>query len=121
MLLYMNKNITIVGLLVGAVGIGILWASGVPFPFYPPPGIVILAAGALFLALSKKRWAPAVGAFFGLFVTVGFLISPTGIPNLMGENGTSTAIGTVLQMVGVLTALVAGTLATRESYGKVSA
>ena len=107
---------TIVGLVAGAVGIAILWAAGVEFPVYPPPGIVILIAGTVFVALGRWAWAPAVGAFLGLFVAVGFLISPTGMSNLTGEAGTGVAIGQAVQVVGVLTALVAGVVATRANY-----
>ena len=110
------RGTTMVGLVVGAFGIAILWASGVEFPFYPPPGIVILIAGTVFVALARRPWAPAVGAFLGLFVTVGFLISPTGLSNLTGEAGTSVAIGQGIQLVGVLTALIAGVVATRANY-----
>jgi hypothetical protein len=39
--------VTISGLVIGAVGIADLWASGVRFPIYPPPGIIILLAGTL--------------------------------------------------------------------------
>jgi hypothetical protein len=109
---------TVVGLVVGAVGIAILWASGVEFPIYPPPGIIILLAGAIFVSLAPWPWAPAVGAFLGLFVTVGFLISPTGRSNLSGEAGTSVAVGQGIQVVGVLTALVAGVIAARANYRK---
>jgi hypothetical protein len=107
---------TVAGLAVGAIGIGVLWASGVEFPFAIPPGIVILLVGAAVVGIAPWRWAPAVGAFLGLFVTVGFLISPTGIPNFLGRHGTSVAIGTWIQMAGVLTALVAGVIATRDNY-----
>ena len=69
------RAVTVVGLVVGAVGIAILWAAGVKFPIYPPPGIIILLAGAIFVSLAPWPWAPAVGAFLGLFVTVGFLVS----------------------------------------------
>jgi hypothetical protein len=110
------RILTLAGLVVGAAGIGILWASGVDFPIYPPPGIVILLAGALFVALARWPWAPGVGAFMGLFVTVGFLISPTGLSNLAGEAGTSVAIGQAIQVVGVVTALIAGVIATRANY-----
>src|SRR5215218_7265240 len=109
---------TVVGLAVGASGIATLWVSGVEFPIYPPPGIVILLAGVLFVGLAPWRWAPGVGAFLGLFVTVGFLISPTGLTNLFGRDGTSVAIGTWIQMIGVLTALIAGVIATRANYRK---
>jgi hypothetical protein len=104
------RTATVAGLTVGASGIAILWASGVEFPIYPPPGIVILLAGAIFVA-------PAVGAFLGLFVTVGFVASGAP-PNLFGRDGTSVAIGTWIQLLGVLTALIAGVIATRINYRK---
>jgi hypothetical protein len=110
------RSVTVVGLVVGALGIAILWASGVDFPVYPPPGIVVLMAGALFVGLAPWRWAPGVGAALGLFVFVGFLISGTGIDNLTGEDGTSVAIGQGIQVAGVLTALIAGVIATRANY-----
>jgi hypothetical protein len=106
---------TVAGLVVGALGIAILWASGVEFPIYPPPGIIILLAGAIFVTLAPWPWAPAVGAFMGLFVTVGFVVSG-GPPNLVGRDGTRVAIGTWIQMTGVLTALIAGVIATRANY-----
>jgi hypothetical protein len=108
---------TVVGLVAGAVGIAVLWASGVEFPIYPPPGIPILLAGAIFVALARWPWAPGVGAFLGLFVTVGFVVSG-GPPNLVGRDGTIVAIGTWIQMAGVLTALIAGVIATRANYRK---
>lgn len=108
---------TVVGLVAGAVGIAVLWASGVEFPIYPPPGIPILLAGAIFVGLARWPWAPGVGAFLGLFVTVGFVVSG-GPPNLVGRDGTIVAIGTWIQMTGVLTALIAGVIATRANYRK---
>jgi hypothetical protein len=110
------RTVTVLGLTVGALGIAILWASGVEFPIYPPPGIVILLAGALFVGLAPWRWAPGVGAFLGLFVFAGFLISPTGLSNLFGQAGTSVAIGQGIQVIGVLTALIAGVITTRANY-----
>jgi hypothetical protein len=115
----MNKKLTIAGLVAGAVGIAVLWFGGVSFPIYPPPGILLLGAGAVFLSVSGQRWAPAVGAALGLFIAVGFVASPTGFDNLTGVYGTTIAIGTIIQMIGVVTALVAGTVATVRSYRRV--
>lgn len=112
------RTVTVLGLTVGGLGIAILWASGVEFPIYPPPGIVILLAGALFVGLAPWRWAPGVGAFLGLFVFAGFLISPTGLSNLFGKAGTGVAIGQGIQVIGVLTALIAGVITTRANYRK---
>jgi hypothetical protein len=107
---------TVAGLVVGALGIAILWASGVAFPFVIPPGIVILLVGASVVAVAKWRWAPAVGAFLGLFVFVGFLISPSGVPSLLGQNGMAVAVGQGIQVIGVLTALIAGVMASWTNY-----
>jgi hypothetical protein len=106
---------TVAGLVAGAAGIAILWASGVEFPIYPPPGIIILLVGAIFVGLASWPWVPAVGAFLGLFITVGFVASG-GPPNLFGQDGTGVATGTWIQMAGVLTALAAGVIATRANY-----
>ena len=126
-----GRTVTVVGLVAGAAGIAFLWASGVEFPVAIPPGLVILLAGALFVGVAPWRWATGVGAFMGLFVTCGFLISG-GIPNLVGADGSTffgtpnpvgrdtlgTIIGTWLQTIGALTALVAGVIATRNNYRK---
>ena len=70
-----------------------------------------------------------MGAFLGLLVTLGFLVSG-GIPNLVSGDGSTffgtpnpigrdilgTIIGTWIQLIGVLTALIAGMIATRNSY-----
>ncbi|MFC4147878.1 hypothetical protein ACFO0M_16595 [Micromonospora mangrovi] len=107
------RTYTILGLLVGAVGIGVLRAAGVEFPVAIPPGIVILLAGALVVGLGRRWWwSPAVGAALGLFVAVGWAVSPTGWGNLTGRAGAAVAAGQALQLVGVLTALVAGMVAT---------
>ena len=110
------RAVTVVGLGVGSLGIAILWASGVPFPIYPPPGLLLLLVGAVFVGLAPWRWAPLVGTLLGLFVLMGFLISPTGLTNLFGRAGTSVAIGQGIQVIGVLTALIAGVIALRANY-----
>ena len=107
---------TIGGLIVGALGIAILWAAGVAFPFAIPPGIIVLLAGALFVGLAPWRWTPAVGAGLGLFVTIGFLVSPTGLSNLAGDAGTAVALGQGVQQLGVIAAFVAGLTTTRAAY-----
>ena len=129
--LFGGRALTVAGLVVGAAGIAVLWASGVEFPVAVPPGLVILLVGALFVGLAPWRWVTGVGAFLGLFVTLGFLISG-GIPNLVGGDGSTfsgtpnpidhdtfgTIIGTWIQMIGVLTALIAGVIATVNNYRK---
>ena len=55
-------------------------------------------------------------ALLGLFVAVGFAISPTGWDNLIGRAGATVAVGQAIQLIGVLTALVAGLVATGNGY-----
>jgi hypothetical protein len=108
-----SRKVLVGGLLLGALGIGILWAAGVDFPVAVPPGLVILVVGAGVVLVFRTRWADAVGAFLGLFVMVGFVLSGIngeGFDNLMGDNGADVALGQVVQLVGVLTAAVSGAL-----------
>ena len=104
---------TVVGMLVGALGIALLWASGrIHWPIYPPPGIVNLLLGALLVALGPWRWVPAVGAAMGSILLVGFVLSG-GPPNLVGDKGATVAAGNWLMILGGCAAMVAGVLATR--------
>ena len=115
-----TRRLTVWGLVTGAVGIAVLWASGVEFPFYPPPGLLILTGGAAFVAAAKWAWAPGVGAFLGLFVIAGFVLSSvvsgSGTGNLTGDAGVGGVIGTVIQLAGVVLALVAGSAALRRAH-----
>jgi hypothetical protein len=108
-----RRWLLVVGLLVGAAGIAVLWAAGVDFPFAVPPGLLILTAGAAVVAGFRRRWADGVGGGLGLFVVVGFLISGVngdGFANLLGDHGPVVALGQVVQLVGVVTATVSGSL-----------
>lgn len=109
------RMVTIAGLVIGAIGIAVLWAAGTPFPFYPPPGILILLGGALFIGLAPWRWGPAVGTALGVFIIVGFLLSG-GLSNLVGSAGLGVAVGQGIQLAGVLLALITGVLALWVSY-----
>lgn len=114
------RRLTVMGLVGGAVGIAMLWASGVEFPFYPPPGLLVLAAGAAFVALARWPWAPGVGALLGLFLIVGFVVSSVvsgeGVGNLTGDAGIGGSVGSAIQLIGVATATVVGVLAVKQEY-----
>ena len=86
------RAVTVVALVVGAVGIAILWAAGVRFPIYPPPGIIILLAGAIFVSLAPWPWAPAAG---GAGVGAGLVTS-------RGGSGSGRVGGDLLQVAGSL-------------------
>jgi hypothetical protein len=108
----------VAGLVIGALGISFLWASGVKFPVYPPPGIILLLAGALFVGFVSKRWSSFVGMALSLFIIIGFLLSSEGRSNLAGHAGMSVAIGQGIQLTGVVIALIASSLAVWAGYRK---
>jgi hypothetical protein len=70
-----KRNVLGSGLLVGALGIAILWAAGVAVPVAVPPGLVILVVGAAVVWGFRSRWADAVGGLLGVFVLVGVLVA----------------------------------------------
>lgn len=109
---------TVVGLGLGAIGILTLWASGVEFPVYPPPGAVMLTVGAAFVAFATWRWSLAVGVVLGLFIIVGFVVSTivsgTGTDLLSGDDGAGGVVGTIVELTGVAIATTAGVLGLRR-------
>lgn len=117
------------GLILCAAGIAALWLSAVEFPVALPPGgentdsssrseMVFLVVGALFTALAPWRWAPVVASIFGTVFIVGFIATPVGLDNLLGGAGAGVAAAQGVQLLGALTALVAGIAATRSAYAK---
>lgn len=109
---------TVLGLGLGAIGILTLWASGVEFPVYPPPGAVMLTVGAAFVAFASWRWSLAVGVVLGLFIIVGFVVSTivsgTGTDLLSGDEGAGGVAGTLVELAGVAIATVAGAIGIRR-------
>lgn len=111
-----KRTVLVGGLLVGAIGIAMLWAAGVDFPVAVPPGLVILVVGAAVVAGFRARWADGVGGLMGLFVIAGFVLSGIngeGFDNLLGENGADVALAQVVQLVGVMAAAVSGAMLVR--------
>lgn len=104
--------VLVLGLIVGAAGIAILWAAGQSFPVYPPPGVIILVVGAVLVAAIRWRWMPLLAVGLGLFILVGFVVSSigsgTGIDNLAGDHGVGRVIGQAVEIIGVLVAAVTG-------------
>lgn len=108
---YLNHRSLVTALLLGAVGIALLWAGGVDFPIAVPPGMVILVVGAAVVAAARQRWTAWLGCALGLFVVVGFIVSGVngdGFDNLLGRNGATIAIGQAVQLIGVSLAVVVG-------------
>ena len=106
--------VAVLGLLVGAAGIAILWAAGQPFPVLPPPGIIILVVGAVLVVAIQWRWMPLLAVALGVFILVGFVASGTGFDNLAGDHGVGRALGQAVEVIGVMVAVVGGVYAVRR-------
>jgi hypothetical protein len=96
-------------LFLAAVGVLTQFLTGVPgFPKIPP-GPIILAVAAVVVALVRWRWAPAVGLFAALFLTVGFLAAGAG-GRLTNPTELGPFLGTWSQVIGQVIALLAGVI-----------
>jgi hypothetical protein len=112
-------KLNVTGMVAAAAGIIIQIASG--SELYPtiPPGPIILLAGAALVALGPWRWTPVAGVLVPLFLLVGAGIAAVAsgefVDQLADPGQVGIFAGDVLQLLGVVTALVAGIVALRQS------
>jgi hypothetical protein len=113
-------KLNVAGMVTAAAGIIIQIASG--SGLYPtiPPGPIILLAGAGLVGLGPWRWTPIVGVVVPLFLLVGAVIAAINSGAFVdqladpGQVGVGIFAGDVIQLLGVITALVAGSVALRQ-------
>lgn len=108
---------TALGAVIAAAGILTLFATGVADEAFPFGAVILLVLAALIFARLWK-WMPAVGGFFGLFVTVGGFIAPPGFVYRLTHPGETEAfIGSSIQVLGLVTVLVSAILFIKENAG----
>jgi hypothetical protein len=112
--LFSSGKLTVAALLVAAVGLVIQIVSGVDFPTIPP-GLVILLMVAGVVAFGPWRWTPAIGAALGLFLLIGFFASGS-VGSLLEPSQFGVSVGAWVQFLAVNVAVVAGIVATIQSY-----
>ena len=79
------------------------------------PGAVILLA-ALLVSLPPRRWAPIVGVSLAILILVGAFVTPS-MGNRLSEPGEiGPFIGRSVQMLGLITAVVTGIVATVQNF-----
>jgi hypothetical protein len=113
-------KLNVAGMVTAAAGIIIQIASG--SDLYPtiPPGPIILIAGAALVALGPWRWTPIVGVVVPLFLFVGAVAAAVNsgewVDQLTSPGQVAIGIfaGDVIQLLGVITALVAGIVALSQ-------
>ena len=91
-------------------------ASGADYPTIPPGLLVLLAATGLVALATRWRWITIVGVIVSLFLLVGGSLAPQARQQLGDPTQVGVFIGTVIQLLALVVALVAGVAATRQLY-----
>jgi hypothetical protein len=97
-------------LAVAAVGIVIQIIGGVNYPAVPP-GLIILLAAAALVAFLPWRWAPVFGVLAGAFMVIGAIGAANARYDLSHPGHPGAFIGTWIQLIAVVIAVVAGVMA----------
>jgi hypothetical protein len=97
-------------LAVAAVGIIIQIIGGVNYPAVPP-GLIILLAAAALVAFLPWRWAPVIGVLAGAFMVIGAIAAANARYDLSHPGHPGAFIGTWIQLIAVVIAVVAGVMA----------
>jgi len=97
-------------LAVAAVGIIIQIIGGVNYPAVPP-GLIILLAAAALVAFLPWRWAPVFGVLAGAFMVIGAIAAANARYDLTHPGHPGAFIGTWIQLIAVVIAVVAGVMA----------
>lgn len=112
----MARYLTIAGLVVAPLGIGVLILYGVEFPPIPP-GVVIPLVGAALVAGIRRWWSPALGAAVAAFLLIGLVANGSALGGLSDPGQLAVFTGTALLFLGLIVALVSGIVATVLGLG----
>jgi deazaflavin-dependent oxidoreductase (nitroreductase family) len=109
------------GLIAAGIGFTIQYLAGVPgFPKIPPGPFILIGAGLLVIFV-HGRWAIVVGVIVALSLIVGSAASSAAALDRLTEPGDiGPFTGTVLQGLGLITALVFGVATAAEGRGRRS-
>jgi hypothetical protein len=110
-------------LFVAVVGIIIQIASGVPgYPKVPPGPIILGVVGILVLALTTRfKWILILGIIAPAFILFGGIVEGSSWGRLGHPGNFGPFLGTALQMIGIVVALIYGIIATTEAFKKAPA
>src|SRR4051794_41772252 len=108
---------TAAGLWLTAGGIFVQAATGAKGYPKVPPGIIILAAVGVLVFLTRRfRWASIAGVVMAALVSVGVFTTHGTAERLSQPTDLGPFLGTVVQLIGLIVALVAGIGSTGHSY-----
>lgn len=107
-------KLTVVSLMVAAVGVVIQMVSGHDYPTLPPVFFILLIPAGL-TAFGHWRWAPLSAVLAGLFLTFGLFASGESA-RLFSLSKFGDSIGLWVQMLAVILATICGVIATVQNY-----
>jgi hypothetical protein len=103
--------LTVVALLIAAVGFVTQMVAGVTDTPTIPPGLVVILIAAGLVAFVPGRWMPLAGVAAGLFNLVASLVVDA-VDRLLDPSPASGFIGAWLMHIGLIAACIFGTIAT---------
>ena len=113
-------RLTIAGLVGNAVGIWIQALSGAAsyaaYPIMPPGPIILVIVAIVVAALRRWWWTPLLGGLLSAWISVGAIVLPETAQRLGNPAAVGEFLGTVLQVVSLALATVAGIVATVQNF-----
>lgn len=110
-----GSKLTVVALLVAAIGFVVQMAAGVTDTPTIPPGLVAILLAAVLVAFLPGRGAPVAGPVAGLFNLIAFVV--VSAADRLGDPSPASAFaGAWFMFVALIVATVAGTVATVRNY-----
>jgi FtsH-binding integral membrane protein len=106
-----TSRLTVVALLIAAVGFVIQMVAGVTDTPTIPPGLVVILVAAGLVAFVSGRWMPLAGVVAGLFNLVASVVVDA-VDRLMDPSPATGFIGAWLMHIGLIAACIVGTMAT---------
>lgn len=113
--LTMAAKLNVAGNVVAAGGIAILFAS-IDFPVPVPVGTILLLIVAALVGLGRWRWTPIAGFLMPLSIFIGGFIAPGLFDRMSDPSAVGAFVGSWVQMLGQIVAIVAGIVATMQNY-----
>jgi uncharacterized membrane protein len=89
------------------------------FSEYPTisPGLIILLVAAGVVALETRwKWTPIIGTAVALFILFGAFVTSGTTNRLSNPAMIGAFVGTVVQLLGLVTALIAGPISVLRNY-----
>ena len=112
-----NHKTTAIGLWLAGFGILVQAVTGATgYPTIPPGIVILVVVGFVVFLTADRRWASLIGLLLAGFISVGvFTTRGTGY-RLNRPEDIGPFIGTLVQLFGLIVALVGGIASTIKSY-----